>query len=51
MTAITSEILNDMPIFICLGFCSSVILSFISWAIMKLWRFVVDLIKLSTSLR
>ena len=34
-----------------MGFSMSVILSFTLWAIMKLWRFVVDIIKLSTPYR
>lgn len=42
---------NDMATYIAIGFSWSVILSFSGWAVMKLWRFVVDIIKLSTSFR
>lgn len=34
-----------------IGLSMSAILSFTLWAIMKLWRFVVDIIKLSTPYR
>lgn len=46
-----SEILTDYSQYIAMGFSMSVILSFTVWAIMKLWRFVVDIIKLSTPSR
>lgn len=44
-------ILTDYSQYIAMGFSMSVILSFTLWAIMKLWRFVVDIIKLSTPYR
>lgn len=46
-----SAILTDYSQYIVMGCSMSVILSFTSWAIMKLWRFVVDIIKLSTPYR
>ena len=46
-----SAILTDYSQYIAMGFSMSVILSFTLWAIMKLWRFVVDIIKLSTLYR
>ena len=46
-----SAILEDFSQYVAMGFSMSVILSFIAWAIMKLWRFVVDIIKLSTPSR
>lgn len=46
-----SVILTDYSQYIAMGFSMSVILSFTLWAIMKLWRFVVDIIKLSTPYR
>ena len=48
MTA--QSILNDMSTYIAQGFSMSIILSVIAWSIMKTWRFVVDIIKISTSL-
>lgn len=46
-----SVILTDYSQYVAMGFSMSVILSFTAWAIMKLWRFVVDIIKLSTPSR
>lgn len=46
-----NAILTDYSQYIAMGFSMSVILSFTLWAIMKLWRFVVDIIKLSTPYR
>ena len=46
-----SAILTDYSQYIAMGISMSVILSFTLWAIMKLWRFVVDIIKLSTPYR
>lgn len=46
-----SAILTVYSQYIAMGFSMSVILSFTLWAIMKLWRFVVDIIKLSTPYR
>lgn len=46
-----SAILTDYSQYIAMRFSMSVILSFTLWAIMKLWRFVVDIIKLSTPYR
>ena len=46
-----SAILTDYSQYVAMGFAMSVILSFTVWAIMKLWRFVVDIIKLSTPSR
>ena len=48
MTA--QDILNDMSTYISIGFSMSIILSVTAWSIMKTWRFVVDIIKISTSL-
>lgn len=39
-----SAILTDYSQYIAMGFSMSVILSFTLWAIMKLWRFVVDIL-------
>ena len=46
-----SAISTDYSQYIAMGFSMSVILSFTVWAIMKLWRFVIDIIKLSTPYR
>lgn len=46
-----SAILTDYSQYVAMGFSMSFILSFTAWAIMKLWRFVVDIIKLSTPSR
>ncbi len=46
-----SVILTDYSQYIAMGFSMSVILSFTVWSVMKLWRFVVDIIKLSTPYR
>jgi len=43
-------LLDDLPTYFSIGFSMSVILSFTAWSIMKVWRFVVDIIKISTSL-
>lgn len=46
-----SAILTDYSQYVAMGFSMSVILSFTVWTIMKLWRFVIDIIKLSTPYR
>lgn len=39
-------LINDFAEIISIGFSVSVVVSFTSWAIMKLWNFIVEIIKM-----
>lgn len=39
-------LINDFTEYISIGFSVSVVVSFTSWAIMKVWNFIVEIIKM-----
>lgn len=39
-------LINDFAEYISIGFSVSVVVSFTAWAIMKIWNFVVEIIKM-----